>query len=107
LSDAGKKQYWELMRRYNLLLDREYPMGTQLKPDLSNIEDISDATPHYYGDNFPNSEVSSFDYSRHALALGGEVIYEMGAAEWATQPTANAGGATTSVRRAHGTLPTG
>jgi O-glycosyl hydrolase len=97
LSDAGKKQYWELMRRYNLLLDREYPMGTQLKPDLSNIEDISDATPHYYGDNFPNSEVSSFDYSRHALALGGEVIYEMWALpKWATQPTANAGGATTS-----------
>jgi O-glycosyl hydrolase len=86
LSDAGKKQYWELMRHYNLLLDREYPMGTQLKPDLSNIEDISDATPHYYGDNFPNSEVSSFDYSRHAQVLGGEVIYEMWALpKWATQ----------------------
>jgi len=97
LSDAGKKQYWELMRRYNLLLDREYPMGTQLKRDLSNIEDSSDATPHYYGDNFPNSEVSSFDYSRHALALGGEVIYEMWALpKWATQPAANGGGATTS-----------
>jgi O-glycosyl hydrolase len=87
LSDAGKKQYWELMRRYNLLLDREYPMGTQLKPDLSNLEDLKDATPHYYGDNFPNGEVSSFDYSRHALALGGEVIYEMWALpKWATQP---------------------
>ncbi len=86
LSDAGKKQYWDLLRRYNLLLDREYPMGTQLKPDLSNLEDMQDATPHYYGDNFPNGEVSSFDYSRHALALGGEVIYEMWALPgWATQ----------------------
>ncbi len=86
LSESGKKQYWELLRRYNLLLDREYPMGTQLKPDLSNLEDLHDATPHYYGDNFPNGEVSSFNYSRHALALGGEVIYEMWALPaWATQ----------------------
>jgi O-glycosyl hydrolase len=86
LSEAGKKQYWELMRRYNLLLDREYPMGTQLKPDLSNLENLADATPHYYGDNFPNGEVSSFEYSRHAIALGGEVIYEMWALpKWATE----------------------
>jgi O-glycosyl hydrolase len=92
LSEAGKKQYWEILRRYNLLLDREYPMGTQLKPDLSNLEDLNDATPHYYGDNFPNGEVSSFDYSRHALALGGEVIYEMWALPaWATQPYTSTG----------------
>ena len=89
LSEGGKKQYWELLRRYNLLLDREYPMGTELKPDLSNLEDMKDATPHYYGDNFPNSEVSSFDYSKHALALGGEVIYEMWALpKWAIQQRA-------------------
>lgn len=86
LSEDGKKRYWEMIRRYNLLLDREYPMGTQLKPDLSNLEDLRDATPHYYGDNFPNGEVSSFDYSKHMLALGGEVIYEMWALpRWATQ----------------------
>ncbi len=92
LSETGKKKYWELLRRYNLLLDREYPMGSQLKPDLSNLEDVTDATPHYYGDNFPNSEVSSFDYSRHALAIGGEVIYEMWALpKWATQPYTPAG----------------
>jgi hypothetical protein len=92
LSEAGKKQYWEFVRRYNLLLDREYPMGTQLKPDLSNLEDLKDATPHYYGDNFPNSEVSSSDYSRHVLALGGEVIYEMWALpEWATEQRAAGG----------------
>ena len=93
LSDEGKRRYWDLMRHYNLLLDREYPMGTQLKPDLSNIDDVRDATPHYYGDNFPNSEVSSFEYSKHALELGGEVIYEMWALpKWATQAYTTDGG---------------
>ncbi|SEG02005.1 O-Glycosyl hydrolase [Bryocella elongata] len=87
LSAAGKRQYWEMMKRYNLLLDREYPMGTELKRDLSNIDTLADATPHYYGDNFPNGEVSDFDYSKHALALGGEVIYEMWALPtWAIVP---------------------
>jgi len=92
LSEAGKKQYWDLLRRYNLLLDREYPMGTQLKKDLSNLDDLRDATPHYYGDNFPNGEVSNFDYSRHVLAMGGEIIYEMWALPtWATQAYTPAG----------------
>jgi O-glycosyl hydrolase len=85
LSDESKKHYWELLQRYNLLIDREYPMGSELKPDLSNIDDLDDATPHYYGDNFPNGEVSNFDYSRHTLALGGDVIYEM----WALPPWAS------------------
>ncbi len=87
LSEEGKRQYWDLLKRYNLLLFREYPMGTELKPDLSNLETLSDATPHYYGDNFPNSEVSSFEYGKHALALGGDVIYEMWALPaWAMEP---------------------
>ena len=87
LSDEGKRTYWQILKRYNLLLSREYPMGTQLKPDLSNLEDPADATPHYYGDNFPNSELSSFDYSRHVLDLGGSVIYELWALpSWATVP---------------------
>ncbi len=87
LSDEGKRAYWQILKRYNLLLSREYPMGTQLKPDLSNLEDPADATPHYYGDNFPNSELSSFDYSRHVLDLGGSVIYELWALpSWATVP---------------------
>ena len=87
LSDEGKREYWAMLRRYNLLLHREYPMGSELKPDLSNIENFADATPHYYGDNFPNGEVSSFDYSKHILDLGGDVIYEMWALPpWATVP---------------------
>jgi O-glycosyl hydrolase len=89
LSDEGKRAYWQILKRYNLLLFREYPMGSQLKPDLSNLEDLADATPHYYGDNFPNSELSSFEYSRHVLDLGGSVIYELWALpSWATVPLA-------------------
>src|SRR5215469_7570959 len=86
LSAAGKQMYWQMLKRYNLLVDREYPMGTQLKQDLSNVEDLKDATPHYYGDNFPNGEVSDFDYSRRTRELGGMVLYEMWALpEWAVQ----------------------
>lgn len=87
LSEAGKTRYWQLMKSYNLLIDREYPTSSELKPDLSNMTDLHDATPHYYGDNFPNGEVSSFDYSRHILALGGSVLYELWALPaWATIP---------------------
>ena len=86
LSEEGKRMYWQMLKRYNLLVDREYPMGTQLKQDLSNVEDLKDATPHYYGDNFPNSEVSDFEYSRRTRELGGMVLYEMWALpEWAMQ----------------------
>jgi O-glycosyl hydrolase len=87
LSDEGKRAYWQILKRYNLLLSREYPMGTELKPDLSNLENLADATPHYYGDNFPNSELSNFDYSRHVFDLGGSIIYELWALpSWATVP---------------------
>ena len=84
LSEAGKSEYWRMLKRYNLLVSREYPMGTELKPDLSNMEELADATPHYYGDNFPNSEVSSFEYNKHVVDMGGDVIYEL----WALPPWA-------------------
>ena len=86
LSEEGKQLYWNILRRYNLLIDREYPMGSELKQDLSNVDDLHDATPHYYGDNFPNGEVSDFDYMRRTRALGGEVLFEM----WALPPWATA-----------------
>ncbi len=85
MSDEGKRQYWAMLKRYNLLIDREYPMGSELKQDLSNRTDLWDATPHYYGDNFPNGEVSSFAYNKKAQEMGGEVIYEM----WALPPWAD------------------
>ena len=87
LSPAGKKKYWQILSSYNLLIDREYPMGTRLKPDMSNLDNLADASPHYYGDNFPNGEVSDFDYNRRIQDLGGSVIYEMwDLPAWATQP---------------------
>jgi hypothetical protein len=87
LSDEGKRAYWRLLKKYNLLISREYPMGTELKPDLSNLDDVNNAAPHYYGDNFPNSEVSSFEYNRHVEEMGGDVIYELWALpKWATEP---------------------
>ncbi|HZQ44174.1 MAG TPA: hypothetical protein VFA99_13045 [Acidobacteriaceae bacterium] len=86
LSEKGKRMYWQMLKRYNLLVDREYPMGTQLQQDLSNVEDLKEATPHYYGDNFPNGEVSDFEYSRRTRELGGMVLYEMWALpEWAIE----------------------
>jgi O-glycosyl hydrolase len=86
LSEAGKREYWHMLKHYNLLIAREYPMGTELKSDLSNMDNMAEATPHYYGDNFPNSEVSNFDYTKHVVDLGGDVIYEMWALPpWATE----------------------
>ena len=87
LSEAGRDQYWQILKRYHLLISREYPMGTELKPDLSNLDNLAEATPHYYGDNFPNGEVSSFDYNRKINAMGGQVIYELWALpKWAQEP---------------------
>ncbi len=86
LSDTGKNQYWQILSRYNLLIDREYPMGTRLLPDMSNLDNLADAKPHYYGDDFPNGEVSDFAYNAHSLKLGGKVIYEMWALPtWASK----------------------
>lgn len=87
LSPRGKEKYWAILRSYNLLIDREYPMGTRLKPDMSNLDNLADASPHYYGDNFPNGEVSNFDYNRHVQEMGGSVIYEM----WDLPPWATTG----------------
>ena len=76
LSAEGKKEYWATLKRYNLLIDREYPMGTKLRADMSNLDNLADAKPHYYGDDFPNGEVSNFAYNAETLKLGGKVIYE-------------------------------
>lgn len=87
LSPEGKKRFWQILKEYNLLIDREYPMGTRLKPDMSNLTDLADASPHYYGDNFPNGELSNFGYSRKIQQLGGFVQYEMwDLPSWAVTP---------------------
>jgi len=76
LSPGGRERWWQYLRDYNLLLHREYPNGNRLKPDLSNFGILADATPHYYGDNFPNGEISDFEYLRRFRALGGHVLFE-------------------------------
>jgi O-glycosyl hydrolase len=93
LSAEGQQRYWEILRAYNLLIDREYPMGARLKQDMSNLESLDDASPHYYGDNFPNGEVSDFAYSAQTRAMGGSVVYEMwNLPEWATKSFTDSSG---------------
>ncbi len=82
LSGEGKQRWWELLREYNLLIQREYPIGTRLSPHVDNWDHLEDATPHYYGDNFPNGEISDFDYIRTLRGMGGKVWFEF----WALPP---------------------
>ena len=76
LSPEGKRRWWELVCEYNLLIQREYPNGRRLAPAMDNWDRLADATPHYYGDNFPNGEISDFDYLRTIRRLGGQVWFE-------------------------------
>ena len=82
LSPEGKRRWWEMVAQYNLLVQREYPIGTQLKPEMDNWDRLADATPHYYGDNFPNGEISDFHYLKTLRRLGGKVWFEF----WALPP---------------------
>jgi O-glycosyl hydrolase len=76
LSDEGKRRWWELLCEYNLLIQREYPIGTALNERMDNWDRLSDAMPHYYGDNFPNGEISDFEYIAKLRRLGGKVLFE-------------------------------
>ncbi len=86
LSPEGKRRWWELVSEYNLLIQREYPIGTRLNREMNNWDVLDFATPHYYGDNFPNGEISDFDYIKTLRKLGGNVWFEFWALPpWATQ----------------------
>ena len=76
LSPQGVREWWRMLAEYNLLLHREYPTGALLNPEMTNWDRPADASPHYYGDNFPNCETSDFDYIRRVRRLGGKVIFE-------------------------------
>jgi hypothetical protein len=76
LSPQGAGQWWRVLAEYNLLLHREYPTGALLNPQMTNWDRPRDASPHYYGDNFPNCETSDFAYMRRIRRLGGKVIFE-------------------------------
>jgi len=93
LSDEGKQRWWKFVAEYNLLIQREYPTGQHLKADLSNFDHLEDASAHYYGDNFPNGEVSDFKYLKHIYSLGGKTIFEFWQLPpWAAQPVTGADG---------------
>ena len=76
LSDEGAREWWRKLKEYNLLLHREYPTGAMLNPEMTNWDRAADASPHYYGDNFPNCETSDFEYMKRLRQLGGKVIFE-------------------------------
>lgn len=76
LSPEGKRQWWKILVEYNLLIQREYPVGARLNEEMTNWDRLSDAVPHAYGDNFPNGEISDFHYNRTVRRLGGKVIFE-------------------------------
>ena len=76
LSPAGRQRWWEFVAEYNLLCQREYPIGGMLNRAMDNWDKLGDAKAHYYGDNFPNGEVSNFEYNRAIQSLGGLVIFE-------------------------------
>jgi hypothetical protein len=76
LNEAGKTKWWEYITEYNLLCQREYPVGSLLNYNLDNWDDLGFAKAHYYGDNFPNGEVSDFEYNRKIQELGGFVMFE-------------------------------
>jgi len=76
LSPQGVSEWWRILAEYNLLLHREYPTGALLNREMTNWDRPEDASPHYYGDNFPNCETSDFEYIRRVRRLGGKVIFE-------------------------------
>lgn len=76
LSPEGVREWWRAIAEYNLLLHREYPTGALLNREMTNWDRASDASPHYYGDNFPNCETTNFEYMKRIRRLGGKVIFE-------------------------------
>jgi hypothetical protein len=76
LSPEGVREWWRAIAEYNLLLHREYPTGAMLNPQMTDWDVPADASPHYYGDNFPNCETSNFDYIKRIRMLGGKSIFE-------------------------------
>ena len=92
MPDAGRAKWWKLLQEYNLLIQREYPIGTKLNPGMDNFDRLEDASPHYYGDNFPNGEISDFTYLKQLRSIGGYVFFEFWVLpKWARNPeTGNA-----------------
>jgi O-glycosyl hydrolase len=92
LGPQGKRRWWEWLATYNLLIQREYPIGTRLNREMTNWDVLKDATLHSYADNFPNGEISDFNYLKTLRRLGGHVFFEFwGLPPWATQKSKDGG----------------
>jgi len=65
-----------LLAEYNLLVHREYPNGVMLNEQMDNWDNLNDARPHYYADNFPNGEIIDFDYLKKLRQIGGKIVFE-------------------------------
>lgn len=76
LSEEGKKRWWKYLKRYGLLIQREYPSSACGEMNHIAWDDRKEAVPHYYGNNFPVGEISDFTYNRKILEMGGEVWFE-------------------------------
>ncbi len=76
LSEAGRRQFWEYVEDYNLRIQRENPIAGELSEEMDNWDDLDDAIPHYYGDSFPNGNISDFSLNREFIQRGGEVWFE-------------------------------
>ena len=76
LSEAGKAKFWEYVKDYNLHIQRENPIAGELNEAMDNWDELSDAIPHYYGDSFPNGNISDFGLNKEFRRRGAEVWFE-------------------------------
>lgn len=76
LSEEGKKRWWQYIRQYNLLIQREYPSRGPGQIDKIDWDNLNEAVPHYYGNNFPVGEISDFAYNTRIQELGGSIWFE-------------------------------
>jgi O-glycosyl hydrolase len=93
LSPEGKRRWWEILVEYNLLLQREFPMGEELNPEMDNWDHLEDAAAITYSDNFPDGEISDFAYLKNIRRMGGKVLFEFwGLPLWARRDWTDAQG---------------
>ena len=76
LSDEGKQRFWDYVEDYNLRVQRENPIAGELNEAMDNWDDPASAVPHYYGDSFPNGNISDFALNRGFQERGGQVWFE-------------------------------
>lgn len=76
LSEKGKERWFQYLKEYNLLIQREYPNRGAGHNNEILWDNVEEAVPHYYGNNFPVGEVSDFEYNTKIYEIGGTVWFE-------------------------------